>query len=140
MSSTTCHFTSDGFIPAGAQQTYRTYHVSAVLTHGHWLGYRVSCGVFAPDCVTAVHFLFRMQGETNFLVATCAPGRNLKYRILRFLESVFTTGPSNNLLGIVSAFSHKDESKRTGRGSCWIENFADLPKNEVKFSYLFGHP
>ena len=105
---------------------------------------RVSRGVLAPDCVVAFHFLLLHARRTDFLVAACAPGRNFKYRILSLLESVFTTGPSNNL-GNFSAFSHNTKPsilshKRTGQGSCWIENFADLPENEEKLATYFGVP
>ena len=86
-----------------------------------------------------------MQGETIFLVAACAPGRHFKYRIVvfsnqfllldrkktswvNFQPSVTKTRPS--------ILSHQ----RTGARFMLDKNFADLPKNEEKFSYIIGVP
>ena len=65
-----------------------------------------------------------------------------KYRILSLHESNCTAGRSNNLLAIFQPQLQRQSLQfcrtwQLEQGSGWIENFADLLKNEEKYSYIY---
>ena len=82
-----------------------------------------------------------MQGELN--VSSVAYARECHYKDISsidfsLLESGFSTGPSNRVVRVISAFSNKDKALDFVAPENWckiiiglIENFADLSKKKL---------
>ena len=101
MRSADCHFTSDGFIPACTCSKLIT-PVSRVSGIGLGPLARISRGVLAPDLREGLSLsAFVCKAKQTFLLwSLLQEGTSNSIMIISLLESVFTTGPSNNILGI----------------------------------------